>query len=854
MFLNRWLFQRCDSVRRSPRVGQSARSHRRYRPLCEALEDRCLPTTVTTLQDGVNIGSLRDAIANTPANGIVTFQSGLSGTINLNLGLGSLNINKSLTISGPGASAITVSGQNQLRVFTLTGGPVTISGLTISNGNNVGLGGAGISDTGLVVYPYSLTIQNCTLSNNSGGALAVDGISAVSLSVQNCTFTSNSNGPALGVADFGTLSVQNCSFTNNSGGAMSIGRINTVTVANSTFTGNSVGGIGGNGGALFCSSGTVSVQSCTFSGNSATGPDGNGGAIYSTATLALQDSTLNGNTASGGGGGVCAGGGQLTLSIQRCSITNNQGNSGGGIWATTQEGVTVNASTISGNTAKSFGGGLYLAGITPTLTDCTIYNNRLTTPGGSGIFGGAGIFFNCVSPSTLVNCTITGNTDNSTFGGGGLCTGGTPLFGQSPVTLRNCIVAGNTTNSAGGQADIYGNIVTAVNNLIGNGTGTNVTNNTNGNQVGTAGTPLNPKLGVFQNNGGPTKTLALLAGSPAIDAGDNASVANPPFSGPPFTDQRGMARIVNGQVDIGAYEVQPPGTTTMVVTSGSPAQSGQSVQFTATVTDTATGFPIIQGNVSFLDNGAPLATVAVVNGTASFATTGLSAGSHTITARYNASTVGDSSFTGSSAALSQVITAPPPKPPPSLIGSGVISASIAFDHAGHQVTAVVYADGSLYVFDMAGAHFIGGFVHSVSIAFNPQGQEIVDVVFASNQLWSYDLNGAHFIGNSVLSVSISYNSQGQQVTAAAFSGGGLYVFDASGSHFVAPNVQAVSLGYDNLGRQVLDLVYSDTTLYQFDTSGAHFIGSGVQSVGLAFNQYAQQIIDVVFLSTQLWQY
>ncbi len=80
-------------------------------------------------------------------------------------------------------------------------------------------------------------------------------------------------------------------------------------------------------------------------------------------------------------------------------------------------------------------------------------------------------------------------------------------------------------------------------------------------------TGVDPLLGTLANNGGPTQTLGLLAGSPAVNAGDNTVVANPPFSGPPYTDQRGLPRIVGGLVDLGA--VESPGA----------GSAGQSFQF-----------------------------------------------------------------------------------------------------------------------------------------------------------------------------------------------------------------------------------------------------------------------------------
>ncbi len=196
-----------------------------------------------------------------------------------------------------------------------------------------------------------------------------------------------------------------------------------------------------------------------------------------------------------------------------------------------------------------------------------------------------------------------------------------------------------------------------------------------------------------------------------------------------------------------------------------------------------------------------------------------------------------------------------PLPPNSnYIGSGVEVVSVAFDSLGRQVTAVVYAGGSLYVFDSAGSHFIGNHVQSVGVAFNPFGQEIMDVVFDNNLLYQYDVNGAHFIGAGVQSVDIAFDGQGRQVTAIAYTSGSLYVFDASGSHYVAPGVAEVSLAYDAQGREVLDLIYSDGTLYQFDATGSHFIGASIQGAAVAFDHKGQQRMDVVFTSSDLYQY
>src|SRR5207244_1169013 len=110
-------------------------------------------------------------------------------------------------------------------------------------------------------------------------------------------------------------------------------------------------------------------------------------------------------------------------------------------------------------------------------------------------------------------------------------------------------------------------------NLIGTGGSGGLSNGVKGNQVGVA----NPGLGALANNGGPTQTIALLAGSSAIDKGSNT------FVSAGTTDQRGLTRIVNGTVDIGAFEVQGPSASTFTVT-GFPSSVQAGTAGTITVT------------------------------------------------------------------------------------------------------------------------------------------------------------------------------------------------------------------------------------------------------------------------------
>jgi hypothetical protein len=242
-FLRRWLNALAGSphpIRR--RITPPPRS--RSWLVLEALEGRCLPSTVTNLTDH-DPGSLRNAIATTPAGGTVDFQPGLSGTITLTTG--ELAISKNLTIAGPGADVITVSGNDSSRVFGVFVGTVDISGLTIANGGGSSFGG-GIYNQG------TLTVTASTLSGNA----------------------------AIGLG----------------GGIYNQG---TMTVTASTLTGNAASGVGNGGGIYNQFGGKLTITDSTVSGNTAI----SGGGIYIAAgSLTITSSTVSGNAATSGGGGI----------------------------------------------------------------------------------------------------------------------------------------------------------------------------------------------------------------------------------------------------------------------------------------------------------------------------------------------------------------------------------------------------------------------------------------------------------------------------------------------------------------------------------------------------------------------
>ena len=252
-----------------------------------------------------------------------------------------------------------------------------------------------------------------------------------------------------------------------------------------------------------------------------------------------------GVTINGGGVGrvfAVGVGNTMSASFTGLTITGGSSGKGGGVYGTPKSNVTLTNCTISGNKASDSGGGVYEANGSLTMINCTLSGNS------SSFYGGAVEAFS--STATLINVTISGNSTGNAGGG---------VFSvRSDTILKNTIVAGNIRS--GGIADDLvrtgpGNTFSGSNNLFGTGGSGGLVNGVNGNQVGVA----NPGLGSLANNGGPTQTIALLAGSPAIHAGLDGT-------GIPVTDQRGVLRV--GGVDIGAYQVAFSGPLVVNTTDG----------------------------------------------------------------------------------------------------------------------------------------------------------------------------------------------------------------------------------------------------------------------------------------------
>jgi hypothetical protein len=336
----------------------------------------------------------------------------------------------------------------------------------------------------------------------------------------------------------------------------------TATLAGLTISGGSAGYFGGginNGGALTVTGSNITENSCT----------GNGDGINNSGALTVVDSTIAGNSGGLYGGGICNRG-IVTLTGSTIEA-NSVAYEGGGIFngAYGSGAVTVTDSTIEGNSAGAGGGGAGINnafGGTMTIINSTIANNS------AGYNGTAGGIFND-GTLTAVNTTIAYNAASD--GGGG-------LYNNATATLDNTIVALNTNNryiyqgqpGPGYGDDIDGTPLASSSacNLIGVYNTGSFTNGGNGNIVVGA---TNPGLGALASNGGPTQTIALLAGSPAIGAG-SASI---PGVTVPTADQRGVA-WPGGAVAIGAYgrppasSIGPPTVYTVTDTSDGASDTG----------------------------------------------------------------------------------------------------------------------------------------------------------------------------------------------------------------------------------------------------------------------------------------
>jgi hypothetical protein len=398
------------------------------------------------------------------------------------------------------------------------------------------------SCSGTITLTAEITIAADTTIDGSGQAIILSGNHTVRVFTVNSGVTLNLN----------ELTIANGSTPDNGGGISNWG--GTVTVNNSTFAGNSA--VYGAGGIYNWDGGTLTVSNCTFAGNSTGGSRdiyiyGGGGAISNFgAKLTVSNSSFSANSAGFIGGGIYNWyGGALTVS--NSTFSGNSSLYGGGIY--NGGALTVTNSTFSGNSADN-GGGIYnyWEGSTVVVNSSTFSANSASSQ-----YGGGGAIYNYRGTLTVSNSTFDGNS--ATNYGGGIYN---DFWGT--LSVSNSTFSGNSaTRFAGGIFNSYGAPVTLQNTIVANspaGGNCSASITDDGGNLSYPDTTCpgingNPVLGPLQDNGGPTRTMALLLGSAALDAADDAICAAAPVNN---RDQRGISRPQGPHCDIGAYEAMPP--------------------------------------------------------------------------------------------------------------------------------------------------------------------------------------------------------------------------------------------------------------------------------------------------------
>jgi hypothetical protein len=495
------------------------------------------PGACTTDVDGC---TLREAINDSNASGTddtITFQSGLTGTITLDQGPLVVNksSNNSMTITGPGAGTIDVSGNYASLVFDVqnTGGAsgLTISGLTVDNGYDDIAGGI------YVEQGANVTLSNSTVSGNTATGARPD------------KYVFAGGG---GITNRGSMAIQDSTVSDNYanttfqsglpyGGGGGIDNLASMTITGSTIDSNGSRYLGGgilDGISKYPTS--LDISETTISNNGA--PDGGGIATFnfpgtfSSSDHHITDSTITGNFAEVGGGVAFKYlGGSSKWTISHSTVSDNEADAGAGLaFGLTPGSFNLVDSTVSGNDANYVGGGAYIASEAQKYEDALQFNNSTIASNTAGLDGG-GLYLDYTEPgyssyvATPLFSTIVGNNTAD----------------DSP----NDLAEGTDTNPSAGAFDLSFSLVRAPGNAT-------ITETPAGSNI----LGVDPQLGALADNGGPTETMLPSISSPVVDKGS--------APGNLTTDQRGLPRTVDTSVanadngtDIGAVELPtgPPG-------------------------------------------------------------------------------------------------------------------------------------------------------------------------------------------------------------------------------------------------------------------------------------------------------
>lgn len=440
-----------------------------------------------------------------------------------------LTIGFSLKIVGSSALTTIIDGGYINTVVTIPNASVdvTLSRVTIRDGvvpvDTAGASGGGIYNNG-----GNLKINDCTV-------------------VRNVAHSGDSVGGGI-YNDGGNLTINDSVITSNGalggGGIFNLGK---ATITNSTISHNVA--IFGGGGIL-----NAEPSMTTTSTLSESSPIWQG--YVSKATTTLINKIVERKNRAGFLPEVVANGERLT--INNSTFSGNGGGGGGGIW--NRSTMTINNSTFSGNSVLDLGGGISNPG-TATISNSTFNGNFEITSTGGAIQSGPMLM--------ITNCTFSGN-EAVMFGGAISATGGVisnSTFSANrangfiraavgggaidgPVTIQNSIVANSTGSNPGNCSQgLLGPVMS-------NGYNISDDSTCGFNSIGDMNN-IDPQLGPLHNNGGPTQTMAIPSGSPAVNAGNPGGCTD--GNGHLLkTDQRGMPRPdeESGRCDIGAYELQ----------------------------------------------------------------------------------------------------------------------------------------------------------------------------------------------------------------------------------------------------------------------------------------------------------
>lgn len=381
------------------------------------------------------------------------------------------------------------------------------------------------------------------------------------------------------------------------------------------------------GGAAANSPINVSLNNLVVSGG-VTSPGFNGGGLsISASNVTLSNSTVSNNSASERGGGIYSTNGS-TISLNNTSVSSNSARRGGGIYSKNSSTVSLNNTIVSSNSGVSRGGGIFSENSLLELHSSTISDNTLVQGNGAGIYSKGG-------PVVVANSTISLNKTTATsisygFGGGISKSGG-------KLTIVNSTISGNSARRKGGGIEMSGGSLTLANNLIiGNNafssdselnlTGSTIVTNSGFNlfRAGAnafsgfapSATDISVSLSEpgalrqvllpLADNGGPTLTHALPAGSPAINTADSTLCAAEPINN---LGQRGEPRDAN--CDIGAFELTPTpnlaiSTSLVSIIEGNDGTS----LFSFTVSRSTSTFGASTVDFSVVGSGASPADIA----------------------------------------------------------------------------------------------------------------------------------------------------------------------------------------------------------------------------------------------------